>query len=174
MNFKNFLSIFVMLLFKSTLFAQGSLQYNQALIISDQLQTVPAGKVWKIQNIYGSEFRINECVDLSQTSTHEAATIRCSNVGSTSATVTYEISAFQINGVNVLNYLSGLRSGSGHYCRFSGTTCGGSCSNSLNDASCANRNSDPNTFPMWVPAGTTVRSNGPNTYLTVIEFNILP
>jgi len=163
----------LLLLCGTSLFAQGSLQYNQALIISDQIQTVPAGKVWKIQNIYGSEFRVNECIDLSQASTHEAAKLRCVSVGGFSMTASYEISAFQINSVNVLNYLSGFRPGANQYCRFSGNTCSGSCT-LLSDASCGNRDGDPNTFPMWVPAGTTVRSNGPNTYLTVIEFNIIP
>jgi hypothetical protein len=27
---------------------------------------------------------------------------------------------------------------------------------------------------MWLPAGTTVRTGGPNTLLSVLEFNILP
>jgi hypothetical protein len=34
--------------------AQGNLQFNQAKIISntDPMQTVPAGKVWKIESVF--------------------------------------------------------------------------------------------------------------------------
>jgi hypothetical protein len=29
-------------------------------------------------------------------------------------------------------------------------------------------------LPMWLPAGATLRSGGPNTWLSVLEFNIVP
>lgn len=46
--------LLIMLLFSNGLCAQGNLQFNQVLVINAQsgLQTVPAGKVWKITSFY--------------------------------------------------------------------------------------------------------------------------
>ncbi len=46
--------LLIMLLFSIGLCAQGNLQFNQVLVINAQsgLQTVPAGKVWKITSFY--------------------------------------------------------------------------------------------------------------------------
>jgi hypothetical protein len=45
------LFLIVIILFNYVLFAQGNLQFNQALLFSGQtLNTVPAGKIWKVKN----------------------------------------------------------------------------------------------------------------------------
>jgi hypothetical protein len=45
------LFLLVSVLFNFVLFAQGNLQFNQALLFSGQtLNTVPAGKIWKVEN----------------------------------------------------------------------------------------------------------------------------
>lgn len=45
------LFLLVSILFNYVLFAQGNLQFNQALLFSGQtINTVPAGKIWKVEN----------------------------------------------------------------------------------------------------------------------------
>lgn len=41
-------SFFVFIILSSSLFAQGTLQFNQVLLVNS-LDTVPAGKVWKVE-----------------------------------------------------------------------------------------------------------------------------
>jgi hypothetical protein len=41
-------SFFVFIILSSSLFAQGTLQFNQVLLVNS-LSTVPAGKVWKVE-----------------------------------------------------------------------------------------------------------------------------
>ena len=53
---KHLLIAFILLSF-FTGFSQGNLQFNQAKIISntDPPQTVPAGKVWKIESVFSND-----------------------------------------------------------------------------------------------------------------------
>ena len=45
------LFLIVSILFNYVLFAQGNLQFNQALLFSGPaINTVPAGKIWKVEN----------------------------------------------------------------------------------------------------------------------------
>lgn len=45
------LYLLVSVLFNFVLFSQGNLQFNQALLFSGQtINTVPAGKIWKVEN----------------------------------------------------------------------------------------------------------------------------
>ena len=46
--------IFVSILWCGAFYSQGNLQFNQVKIISntDPSQTVPAGKVWKIESVF--------------------------------------------------------------------------------------------------------------------------
>lgn len=157
-------------------FGQRQLEYNQSLIITDASVSVPTDKVWKVTAIYGEEFRENECVNYFSGSTHEIGTkAKCARPTNESKTFNYSISAFFINGTAIVSSISGFRDGSLGI-RWSSNDCTGSTSSfssSTMNWSCINRDSDPNILPIWVPAGTTVQTGGPNTFLSVIEFNIL-
>lgn len=167
---KNFCFVFSFLMFAMGAWAQGSLQFNQVLLVDSALSTVPANKVWKITAISGSEYRLNECVDISANSSHELKSGRCgyaSNSGSFLGN--YSISLFLVNGNRVINSIEGLPTSVTLYCN---SNCTNSCS--TKDFSCANRDTNPNILPMWLPSGTTLRSGGPNTWLSVLEFNVIP
>ena len=151
--------------------AQGNLQFNQVLLVDTALQTVPANKVWKITAISGSEFRNNICVDISSNSTHELNSARCAVTTALSTFLTYTISFFWVNGKRVINSIEGLPTSSNTYYQFTNCTGGGSGSYNF---TCANKSTNPNILPMWLPAGSTLRSGGLNTWLSVLEFNIVP
>lgn len=51
---KNILLLFLVLLSFGIAKAQGTLQFNQVKLVSS-VQTVPAGKVWKVVNIYAPQ-----------------------------------------------------------------------------------------------------------------------
>jgi hypothetical protein len=133
--------------------AQGSLQYNQAKIATDQLQTVPANKVWKITAIFGKDEVCRSTAPLYN------------NYWSTTL-----VSGFKLNNVEVLSFRKFLTTTlyNLNNCTSSAGSCGGGCLNPLNFES------DPNILPIWVPAGATVQTVGPNVFLSVIEFNIIP
>ena len=139
--------------FVGVLSAQGSLQYNQAKIATDQLQTVPANKVWKITAIYGKDEVCRSTAPLYN------------NYWSTTLA-----SGFKLNNVEILSFRKFLTTTlfNLNNCTSNAGSCGGGCLNPLNFES------DPNILPIWVPAGATVQTVGPNVFLSVIEFNIIP
>ena len=150
--------------------AQGSLQFNQVLLIDSALSTVPANKAWKITAVTGSEYRMNECIDISANSTHELKSARCGWSTTTASLIgNYSISLFIVNNRKIINAVEGIN---GNQTGYLSTN----CTNSWISANfnCANRATTPNILPMWLPAGTTLRSGGPNTVLSVLEFNIVP
>ena len=152
--------------------AQGNLQFNQVLLVDSALRTVPANKAWKITAISGSEYRLNECVDISANSIHELKSARCGFSTTTASFIgNYSISLFLVNGKRVINSIEGLPTSSSTYYQFTNCTGGGSGSYNF---TCANKSTNPNILPMWLPAGATLRSGGPNTWLSVLEFNIVP
>ncbi len=67
---KFFTPIFLLISFH--LFSQGNLQFNQVVIVNDQVQTVPAGKVWKVESYQQQQVSISTsfpttgCADLSR------------------------------------------------------------------------------------------------------------
>jgi len=151
--------------------AQGNLQFNQVLLVDSALRTVPANKVWKITAISGSEYRLNECVDISANSIHELKSARCGYSTITASFVgNYSISLFLVNGNRVINSIEGMPSSTSTFYQVS--NCSGNTTGS--NFTCANRDTNPNILPMWLPAGATLRSGGPNTWLSVLEFNIVP
>lgn len=158
----------------TTSWAQQSLEFSQGLIIDNNVQTVPAGKIWKVTGIYGEEYRYNECVDVSPTSVHELNRVRCAYTSSTwfNARMSYSIAQMTVNGVAIPCRINGL--GDQSYTFYTGANCSGSSTGINRTYSCGNLASDPNLFPMWLPAGTTVATGGPNTFASVIEFNIIP
>ncbi|MBM3172091.1 MAG: hypothetical protein FJZ75_10850 [Bacteroidetes bacterium] len=150
--------------------AQGNLQFNQVLLVDSALRTVPANKAWKITAISGSEYRLNECVDISANSNHELKSARCGFTQPTASFIgNYSISLFLVNGNRVINSIEGLPNSVTAWCN---SNCTSSCA--TRDFTCANKSTNPNILPMWLPAGATLRSGGPNTWLSVLEFNIVP
>ncbi len=67
-------NIFTILLFFIAFktFSQGNLQFNQVVIVNDQVQTVPAGKVWKVESYQQQQVSISTsfpttgCSDLAR------------------------------------------------------------------------------------------------------------
>jgi hypothetical protein len=107
--------------------AQGNLQFNQAKLVST-VQTVPAGKVWKVESIQyqgGPAFYLNT-----------------QGIRSIEGTL-----SFQINGVVIYPSL--------HYMATNGAV-------------------PFQSFPIWLPAGSTLAAGSGTAFLSVIEFNIVP
>jgi hypothetical protein len=154
-------------------FAQN-LQFSQALVLSNSLLTVPTGKVWKVTAVIGEEFRPSECVNWCTTSTHELKRLRCADNTDASRVFGYAVASVEINGngmpFRVAGFSDGTRSGT-YYgtCDCTGTA---STSTTTRPYSCANMATDPNVLPIWLPEGTTFRTGGPNTFASVIEFNV--
>jgi hypothetical protein len=132
--------------------AQGTLQFNQALVVTDQLQTVPAGKVWKVTAIYGKDEVCRSVAPLYNNWFSKAL-----------------VAGFFLNGVEVLSFRKFLTQ-----TMYSNSPTCSSNSNSGYNFSSLNFESDPNVLPIWIPAGATVQTSGPNIFLSAIEFNIIP
>lgn len=133
--------------------AQGSLQYNQAIIASDQLQTVPANKVWKITAIYGKDEVCRQVLPLYGANWWSKTLV----------------AGFRLNNVEILSFRKFLTQTMYN----NSNTCSANGQGTY-DFSPLNFESDPNILPIWVPAGATVQTVGPNVFLSVIEFNIIP
>ena len=150
---KTITTLFFVLLFSTLGFSQGNLQYNLAKIVNDQIETVPANKVWKITAVYGKEEVCRQVVPLYGSNWWSKALV----VG------------FFINNVEILSFrkfLSQTMYNNSNTCAVNGQ--------GTYDFSALNFDSDPNILPIWVPAGATVKSVGPNVFLSVVEFNIIP
>jgi len=178
---KTILSLVFISLFGLMSYAQGNLQFSQVKIVSNVQETVPAGKVWKVTSIYGNEFRANECINTSLTSTHELRHLRCAFPAgywgineSNSTRGYYRISMFYINNTPIISSVSGLSEESRSYTIFNSTNCTGSQTTNSEIRSCANISTDPNILPIWLPSASIIKSAGPNTFVSVIEFNIIP
>lgn len=132
--------------------AQGTLQFNQVLVVTDQLQTVPSGKVWKVTAIYGKDEVCRSVAPLYNNWFSKAL-----------------VAGFFLNGVEVLSFrkfLTGTMYNNSPTCSSNGS--------STYNFSSLNFESDPNVLPIWIPAGSTVQTSGPNIFLSAIEFNIVP
>src|SRR5689334_21806813 len=81
--------------------AQGTLQFNQVLIVTNIQMTVPAGKAWKVTSIHGAEFTLNQCV--SGDPSFDWLGLKCNSDmalnSPRSARVSYFSSQLIINGV---------------------------------------------------------------------------
>lgn len=154
-------------------YAQGNLQFNQALIIAGSTpQTVPDGKVWKITSVYGTEFVLNQCV--SNAPANNWLGLRCisqlqGSEGGRSAMVSYFTTQLLVNGTRVVSELTGL----GTQTLWDNATCASSSWTNQNLA-CANRTTNPNMLPMWLPENTTVATNAATVFASVLEFNVVP
>jgi len=67
-----YLIIITLTFLSLNLFSQGNLQFNQVVIVSDQVQTVPVGKVWKVESYQQQQVSISTnfpttgCSDLAR------------------------------------------------------------------------------------------------------------
>ena len=121
------------------LMAQGSLQFNQVLLVNT-LDTVPANKVWKI-----------EAMAYNGGAPFAGQSASYSNIFS--GTRGFEcIARYLVNGNPVVIPVAYLQS-------------------YFNSTSGANF---PFTLPMWLPAGSTLNPQTNISYLSVIEFNVVP
>src|SRR5690349_8008028 len=89
---KNILALLALLLCILAVHAQGSLQFNSVKIITNSIQSVPVGKIWKVTAVYG--FEANACVTGVQMD-------GCNYGGSNS--VNMSVSAFKVNGSVILS-----------------------------------------------------------------------
>lgn len=133
-------------------FSQNQLEFNQVKIIDNTQDVVPADKVWKVTSVYGFE---DICINMQNP---ENSTYVWRKV--------YE-TAFEVNGVKITSSLTDYQPR--RWCNSNCNTC---ITNWPNDN--FSIPADPNIIPMWLSAGTTVETLGPNTLLSVIEFNIIP
>jgi len=136
-----------------TAMSQGNLQFNQALILDNTLQTVPDGKVWKVTAIYGAQ---EVCVNRNNA---ENTTWTWRNL---------YITNFFVNGTEIRSQEIDFRSRL--WC--SSSTCASCILNWPNDK--YDLPANPNIMPFWVPEGATVQSGGSNIFLSALEFNIIP
>lgn len=175
--------VFFIILFHSlALKAQGSLQFNQVKLISSVEDTVPAGKVWKVIAYYGFEQFYNACIQYSGNSNMSGVN-RLVNCGSyftattlSSGRFNYTAAEVQINGIVLVLETTGFNAISANN-HWNSTNCTGSQWNYGNpqptfNFNCANIGPS-GKLPLWLPASSRVKSNGPNTFLSVIEFNVI-
>ena len=152
------LYIFIITIFLTTVaFSQGNLQFNQVLLVDNNLVTVPAGKVWKIENI------IFEAVPYFQANSGSGTCSPCN--GSTQLWSNYTTQICQVGASNpiVINGIKAISgSASSPVWLPAGTTLAGeikTCSpnpGSYNNCLCP-------------PPNVTAK-----TFINVIEFNIIP
>ena len=124
----------VLLLLGNDTIAQFNLQLNQVLLVGSTTQTVPAGKVWKIESYMQAGVTINEMVE---------STATCNFPGRHHAMIVNNQLYYLING-------SPGHGSSGTYMAVG------------------------NSLPMWIPAGTTLRSSCAADVISVLEFNLTP
>jgi len=148
---KKLIFLFVFLT-SSALFAQSNLQFSEVIILSNTLEAVPAGKVWKVTAVYGSE---DLCLNRNNPE---------------NATWTWRklyVTNFYVNGVEIKS--SEVDYQARRWCI--DNSCGSCITNWPNDK--LDRPANPNILPFWVPAGATIQSGGPNIFLSVLEFNVV-
>lgn len=125
------------------------LKFSRAIIVGSAQQTVPNNTVWKVTSIYGEESNV------------------CMNVFCAASDYYAKgfISQMFVNGVSIPSVIRGFKA---NHFRFTVSNCTGADYSS--DLTCHNKTADPNILPMWLPAGTTLKSGGPNTFVSIIEF----
>lgn len=136
--------------------AQGTLQFSQVKLVTTS-QTVPSGKVWKVESVLSSEVRYPS----SNSNTTLPSNSRIVVVNGTNIAVREEF-------VNA----TGLG--------FNGCCGGGfwmnSTGNSINSttATLVQVSADNTKLPFWLPAGTTLAAGTNVQYISVIEFDVIP
>lgn len=133
--------------------AQNNLEFNQVIIIDSDPDTVPSGKVWKIEAIFGEQ--VNVCLPVD-----------CYSIGLYAFGIA---TGMYVNGILIPSTIRGFKTSHTRYTSSDCTTGSWCCG----DISCNNKNADPNILPMWLPEGTIVKSFGSNCYISAIEFIVV-
>ncbi|MCC6599360.1 MAG: hypothetical protein IT223_01645 [Crocinitomicaceae bacterium] len=151
---KKLLLLFFIVLAGGTLLAQTTaLQYSRVLIVSNTEQTVPTGKVWKITSLTGALY-------------NTYCTGRPDMLPSPSQWVKAGVaSGFLVNGNTIHSILKYSTSTS----RYSDNICTSVLGST--DYSSWSQTTDPLVLPMWLPAGTTLKTIGSGVYVSVLEFS---
>jgi hypothetical protein len=138
-----------MLLFSVATYAQGNLQFNQVKLIST-VQTVPVGKVWKVESMICSGGNTIPVVS------NNTATITSSNghLSNSIFNLTFASMTYLLN--NTVCYVD-LNS---QY----------SISNLGNGVMFKNNSVN---FPIWIPAGTSIEAGINMSFISIIEYNIV-
>jgi len=134
--------------------AQGNLQFNQVKLVTT-LETVPAGKVWKVESALTGEERYP-----------------------TSGTTLPSNSRFiQVNGNSICIHEEHVATtGVG----FNGCCGGGFWMNNVGMAVNSTTpvlvqvSGQPTKLPLWLPSGTTLAAGSKVSSISVVEFNVLP
>lgn len=148
-----FIALFIFLLFDgASVNGQNTLTFSQGLIVGSSTVTVPAGKIWKVESIFGEQ--VNACIPVD-----------CLASGWWAKGLA---SGMYVNGTMIPSTLRGFSTSQTMWNNNLCTT----GANSSNNLSCAAKSADPNILPMWLPAGTTLASLGATTFVNVLEFNI--
>lgn len=124
-------SLFLLYFAAANAFSQ-SLQFSQVILVSSVQQTVPTGKVWKVESFWKANTYISYYAN-----------------GTTCSQTDYH-SPFMVNG-QIYYVLKGVSTGSSSVYACTG-----------------------NDFPLWLPAGTTLRTICSCDFLSVIEFTVVP
>jgi len=135
--------------------AQSTLAFNRVITLNNTPLTVPAGKVWKVTGVYG--FSDNICYPYFN-----------ANFGTVRHALGFGI-ALVLNNQTVVFQISD-RTGGSH---FPNPDCTGAGSTNWNPSQ-PRIDPNPNAFPMWLPAGASLATGGPNTIASVIEFDVVP
>ncbi len=137
-----------MLLFSLASYAQGNLQFNQVKLVSTA-QTVPVGKVWKVESMIcsGGNPILVLCNTTSITSTNGFNSYGVSNF--TFASMSYLLNN-TVCYVDLNSQYIITNHGIGE--RFKNHTV---------------------NFPIWIPAGTSIEAGTNMSYISIIEYNIV-
>jgi len=158
----------------------ATLEYNQTLLITNSVLPVPAGRTWKVVGMHGG-----------------GTTSICSNVLANNGVAqrTFLARGIEINGTP--HYTSFNAADNTYYWQ------GGNCTTNLQtneecrlccdgtgkmwcgSSGCTIIESDchpaaaspvlsPLDFPVWLPAGTTLRTVAAGSFLSVLEFLVVP
>jgi hypothetical protein len=168
------IAVFLML---SALFAAGdgacqgnNLMYSGALIVSSTEQTVPADKVWKVTAVYGSDRYCVPC----EFPKHITSSSWCIS----SRYVDFTGSSFFVNGNEVISERVWLAPFNNKKLIFNDAACTSIYHNPLvtdyGGWGLIDVAPNPNMLPMWLAAGTTLKSATANVYLSVLEFDVVP
>lgn len=133
--------------------AAQTLTFSQVILVGTSTSTVPAGMVWKVESYLGTGQLTGICIP------------------TTTSGYWYKAGCLQGFAVNGNTFYFGSPCGSTSAC-YTNSVCSGS------PGSCSGFSSStlpgPPSYPFWLPAGSTINTLIPNTYFSIIEFEVVP
>lgn len=134
--------LLVTMMFSVNLFAQKTLGFSSVKLVTTS-ETVPAGKVWKIEGVAGSRVLLYRYYSSN-------------NADFAPAQCYIKINGNDVSVINTLGTGAGNGNGNGG-AGYSGFTYAAS----------------PTNFPLWLPEGTSLEVSTNVTYISVIEFDVI-